>query len=637
MMELLRPLGLLGLLGIAILILIYILKPNYQQKIISSTYVWKLSLKYRRKKLPINRFRNILLLICQILLISAYAMMLARPIIEAETLPSGEKIAIIDASAGMLTEGVEDTRFERAVSRVKSLAEDTFGKGERLTVILAAGTASVLVQRSGPEQAETVYGRLDALVEPGNLSCSYGKADIEGAIDLAEETLSENPEAEILLYTGTKYTENGGITVVDVSQQGEWNAAILDVQATIRENYYTFTVDVACYGRDRQLSVYFDFEGVNYEKTKAQWNTVVQCSGDAVQEIVLDTSQYETLGIYSFDSLRVYVQEDDSFGYDNNFYYYGARQTIRIQYASSRPNAFFSRGLMGLRDNSILKGEWEIELVEVDRSKEPATEGFDFYIFEHSMPDIMPTDGVVLLVDPDEEPANLGAVLGDFVEGEFQLSAGEPSEITSSLDPSAITSTRYRRVTMHDGFQPLLYIGDDPVLLLKNTAAEKIVLMTLDLNYSNLPLLIGFPGMLYNMYTSFFPFALTDATENPSPISLFEVDETVRIDSVSDGLSITAPDGSVTEYEEFPSDVSFDVPGAYTLKQTLISGRELIKNFYVKLPASESNIFRTEEKLSAPVTVRETKTEDKDLLLYFAAPMVALLFIEWWLQAKENF
>ena len=74
MMELLRPLGLLGLLGIAILILIYILKPNYQQKIISSTYVWKLSLKYRRKQVPINRLLSILLLILQILVIAACAM-----------------------------------------------------------------------------------------------------------------------------------------------------------------------------------------------------------------------------------------------------------------------------------------------------------------------------------------------------------------------------------------------------------------------------------------------------------------------------------------------------------------------------------------------------------------------------------
>ena len=31
-MKLLTPLGLLGLLGIAVLILIYVIKPNYQQK-----------------------------------------------------------------------------------------------------------------------------------------------------------------------------------------------------------------------------------------------------------------------------------------------------------------------------------------------------------------------------------------------------------------------------------------------------------------------------------------------------------------------------------------------------------------------------------------------------------------------------
>ena len=59
-MTLLIPLGLLGLLAIAALILIYIIKPNYQQKFISSTYVWKLSLKLKRKKLPLNRLRNIL-------------------------------------------------------------------------------------------------------------------------------------------------------------------------------------------------------------------------------------------------------------------------------------------------------------------------------------------------------------------------------------------------------------------------------------------------------------------------------------------------------------------------------------------------------------------------------------------------
>ena len=49
-MNLLLPLGLLALLSLVVLLIIYLLKPNYQQKMISSTFVWKLSLKYRKRK-----------------------------------------------------------------------------------------------------------------------------------------------------------------------------------------------------------------------------------------------------------------------------------------------------------------------------------------------------------------------------------------------------------------------------------------------------------------------------------------------------------------------------------------------------------------------------------------------------------
>ena len=51
-MNLLLPWGLLGLLSVAVLLLIYILRPNYQHKLVSSTFIWKLSLKYK-KNLPV--------------------------------------------------------------------------------------------------------------------------------------------------------------------------------------------------------------------------------------------------------------------------------------------------------------------------------------------------------------------------------------------------------------------------------------------------------------------------------------------------------------------------------------------------------------------------------------------------------
>ena len=44
------------LIGLLILLLIYILKPNYQKKFISSTLIWKLSLKYKKKKRRLTGF-----------------------------------------------------------------------------------------------------------------------------------------------------------------------------------------------------------------------------------------------------------------------------------------------------------------------------------------------------------------------------------------------------------------------------------------------------------------------------------------------------------------------------------------------------------------------------------------------------
>ena len=69
-MSWLTPLGFLGLISLIALIIIYIIKPNYQVRYISTTYVWLRSLKFRKKKLPLNKLRNILLFLCQVLLMS---------------------------------------------------------------------------------------------------------------------------------------------------------------------------------------------------------------------------------------------------------------------------------------------------------------------------------------------------------------------------------------------------------------------------------------------------------------------------------------------------------------------------------------------------------------------------------------
>ena len=103
-MSLLTPLGLLGLIGLIVLIIIYIIKPLFQSKIISSTYVWHRSLKYRRKKIPISQLRNILIFICQVLIITAISFILAQPFLKGDEVEETDNtVMIIDASASMLS------------------------------------------------------------------------------------------------------------------------------------------------------------------------------------------------------------------------------------------------------------------------------------------------------------------------------------------------------------------------------------------------------------------------------------------------------------------------------------------------------------------------------------------------------
>ncbi|MBQ8912233.1 MAG: BatA domain-containing protein, partial [Clostridia bacterium] len=51
-MRFLNPAGLWLLLGIPVLIIIYLIKSQHEQRAVSSTYIWKLSERFAQKRLP---------------------------------------------------------------------------------------------------------------------------------------------------------------------------------------------------------------------------------------------------------------------------------------------------------------------------------------------------------------------------------------------------------------------------------------------------------------------------------------------------------------------------------------------------------------------------------------------------------
>ncbi|HBF14793.1 MAG TPA: hypothetical protein DDW30_03755 [Clostridiales bacterium] len=642
-MSLLAPLGLLGLLGTGILIFIYLIKPNYQQKLVSSTYIWKLSLKYKKKRVPVSRLRNILIFLCQFLALAAFGLLLAQPVIQhMVTTPKNEKVVIIDASASMQVESDGKTRFERAVEQVKALAETTLSSDDgAMSVIVADSDAYLLVSRATAGNLSEVNAKLTALCSDG-LACGYGSADMNGAAELAETILNRNSESEVLLYTATEYINQGGFHVVNVSSADDWNAAVLNCVPNLAEqtNSYSFMVDVGCYGRSKAVAVSCELFGVNKltDSTGTVTRPAVNLSATKTEyfsdaeptktiEFTIEDFGYDSQ-IVTFEYMYVHIDEDDGFEKDNTFNVYGGEKPVlRVQYASTQTNNFFSGVLRSMRQ--ALMGSYTLDVKTV-AYKDAKTEGFDLYIFEHRMPEEMPTDGVVLLADPDSAPSGSGLEFGDSVsvDSSSTLASGVTHPLTDHVNPDRITVAKYRRVNASDGYDELLYYHGDPILLVKNEDRAKTVVLTLDLNNSSLGVVLDFPVLMYNLFTYFFPPTLTG--------NAFEVGESVTVNARGTDLTLDGPGYQKAGFDSLPATVILTQPGDYTVMQTNMKGTTELQQFFVHIPQSESNITEAVDELPllrSETTMEETTT---DLILWIAAAALFLLFAEWWLHSRES-
>ena len=640
-MSLLLPLGLLGLLSILVLILIYILKPNYQQKVISSTFVWKLSLKYRKKRIPISRLRNILIIICQILILTGLTFVLTKPVIEGKKYEAAEEVLIIDASGSMLVEYEGATRFERAVDQIETRVANLLNDGGVVSIIVADPEPYFIAQRVSLDGSEELFEKLEELVDEDEFACSYSSADMEASVKMAQNVVTENPKANVYFYTATTYIDTNNIQIVNVADEDEWNVAVLDCKAEYGDdNYYEITVDIGCYNRSEAVTVYCEIEGPNDATNPPvilESEEFYFSAAEEEQTITFTSEMQENqLGekIYQFTYIRVYVEEADNLQSDNTYYIYGGlKEEIKVQYASTFRNNFFRSGMYAIR--SAMANVWNIKYNEVDvdpRADKPeyATEDYDVYIFEHFVPKKLPTDGVVVLVDPYEAPVGSGLLIDGYMGASYYagLTASDPHPLTNGLTPEGIGITKYSVIRSHDGYEELMYYGNDPVLLAKNDDDAKVVVLALDLNYSNLAVLVDFPIFLYNIFQYFLPPTITEFA--------YEVGATVTLNARGEELSVEGGDIEAT-FTEFPTSIVVNKPGSYTLTQFDFSGEYIIENFYVSIPKFESNITKEIGALPLLYVEERIEQEDKDLLVYFAAAIVMLLFLEWWLQSREYF
>ncbi|MGM9641586.1 MAG: VWA domain-containing protein, partial [Eubacteriales bacterium] len=229
-MNFLYPLGLLGLIGIPILILIYIIKSKYAEQTVASTYLWTLSEKFLKRKKPISPLAGIISLILQILAVTAISLIIAHPII---TIPGSaqEYCFILDASGSMNAEENGISRFDRAKEQIEERIK-TSSDGSRYTLITVSNLTNTVF--------EQITDKKQALEMLDELKVGYVDIELTGAIGIAQKYFDDNRSAKTVLFTDTSYEQATNIEVVNIAGS-EKNTAISGVNWVIADGQLTLT------------------------------------------------------------------------------------------------------------------------------------------------------------------------------------------------------------------------------------------------------------------------------------------------------------------------------------------------------------------------------------------------------------
>lgn len=621
-MKFLTPLGLLGLLAIIALIIIYIIKPRYYKKPISSTFVWNLSLKYRKRRIPLQWLQKSLLFFIQVIIIILIAILLAKPSILIAS-NDGEKIIILDTSYSMNAKSNNKTRLDRAINELKDVIKDV-NEENKLTIIIGNNQPEYLVRR------ETSKNYIEYALS--NVHSTYGECDFDAALLLANTVIDENPASRVYFYTDCEYENSGYVEVVNF-QDNEWNVAVLEFDPAFENGYYTFKTKIGNYNKDASIKLLLE---LNDGKIKYEQDLNMQNN----QEIELN---WKDLNILDYTNAKLTILDqsnkniDDSLKEDNEFYYQNLNNiTYDVQLVGAT-NTFMNASLKSLGNVNLSLPKTEEEVV---------LEGKDFYVFDGYLPDTLPIDGTLWLINPKESHKDLEIVVCNEVEGDnVLLSENNESsiakEIMNYVYPSDIKVTKYTKITNYNNYEVLITCDGNPVLLVGKHGNTKVVILALDLHYTTLPLSFNMAILTHNIFT----YGVKNTIEN----SVYNVGDSVTLHTKPITEQLYVNDELEMDKLSFEDNVIINVsePGIYNVHQSLTNNEEKDDYFFVRVSANESNYRYTRDVLAVDQYINlETGIvgepgggtfDYKEISIYFAAALLLLLIIEWGVQYREQY
>lgn len=560
-MTFLYPIGLLGLIGIPIFIIMYLIKNRYTEQTVASTYLWTLSERFFTRKNPLSRLTGIISLILQLLLVTALSLAIAHPII---VIPGAadEYCFVLDGSCSMnMTDSDGVTRFERAKDEIRDIIDEA-KEGSVFSLVVVRDTTEVVFEHS--DDRERIYEQIDSL------SCSDGSVDFVNAIGVAQGYFDENPSLVTYLVTDTEYLEYKNVIHINVAS-GENNISLEDVSFTVNESAVTVFGNVISYGADRMVDVevYDDATDMLVSSTK------LQATADKLVPFTL------SFNLESFYSLTVKIPTEDAMALDNvaTVYSIDSENSYSALLVSDAP-FFLETALSSVAKNAKLKimstEAYEAEAARLAKQDKKVS-GYNLYIFDAFNPTQMPEDGSVWLIGIT---SNLNDS-GFSVQREVEMDRGSDvldltdstsstvKKLTSGMTGDKISVSKYIKCGLYGDFTTIYsYMGNPVIFTGLNTYGNREVVFAFNLHDSDFVLSIDYLILTRNLLNFSFPNVIDNAEYycgDMAEINVVAGCNSIRVDSPGGAVIYTDVSSAISEFaltEVGEYKVTVDVSGA---------------------------------------------------------------------------
>lgn len=604
-MSFLNPRGLLALLLIPPIILLYMLKKQYEDLTISSTLLWQQVLKDLQATKPWQRLKARLLLLLQLLAVLLFAFSLARPVFFSDE-GGTHYIAVVDISARMQATDVKPSRMDRAKEGLLELIQAM--KPKDTMTIIQAGIQPFIA--AGPTNDRSTLREYTE-----KLQASNGRADLVRAVQLAQTLLrdTENETGRIHVFSDRRIEGESGLISHVYSENGQ-NAAVTHISYSRKDDTITALSRVANYGEDKTLTLELRIDGA-----LGNIKEVFAPAGEEVNVYWTDipaTVQIIEVSLAEADDLKL-----DNYGVTavNEEYQFNALMI-------SERNVFLERAV-SLRS--------DIELFKANPGQVPESDDFQLYIFDGSLPETLPAGGHLILFNPSSNEE-----LGLTIEGEFAPAGIIVNQhalnqaLVEYVEPEDYQIAKVGKMTIPPGFDVLLSDrSGNPILTAGESGGRKIVIFPFSLHQSNLPLKVDFPILIQNILHWMLPSGMNFSAE-------VYAGEALQLATFPDAseVIVQAPSGKEYRLDAYPAPVFYDTQdiGVYRVIQKA-EGRTYEGRFVVSVPTMEVSDLQHEVSSGSdhpdeggPAPLWAGSPFQKEIWLLAGWVLLALLLIEWW-------